>query len=142
MPPQWASNTQSWDGQVPTVGMLTQLLASCRIHYPGDECSTFQFSLAPKLRRQLELEKSRYLKKSEDDCQELAGYLLGKRPCLEPDLVGFSKPVLIHLEQALEIVSQIWVQLYQNKDLSAHMRQVQALLNKHHSDRSHLHVSP
>jgi hypothetical protein len=141
MPPRWASYTQFRDGQVPTVGMLTQLLASCRIPYPGDERSTFQFSLAPKLRRQLELEESRYLKKSEDDCQELAGYLLGKWPCLEPDLVGFSKPVLINLEQALEIVSPIWVQLYQNKDLSEHMRQVQALLNKHHSDRKFTFMS-
>lgn len=133
--PRWPSYTYFRDGQIPTAEILINLLNPCRIPYPGDERSTFQFSLAPKMRRKLELEESRYLKKSDDDCKELASYLLRQWPCLEPDLVGFCKPALLDLEKALEAIRPLWLQLYQNADLSKHIQQVQAILNKHHSDR-------
>lgn len=135
IPPEWPVYTHFRDGEVPTVGMLTDLLDPCRITYPGDERTTFQFSLAPKMRRKLELQESTYLKKSGDDCKELADYFLGQWPCLEPNLVGFCNPVLLDLEKALEVIRPLWLQLYQNVDLSRHIRQVQALLDRHRSDR-------
>lgn len=135
IPPEWPSYMHFRDGVVPTVGMLTDLLDPCRIPYPGDERNTFQFSLAPKMRRKLELEESRYLKKTADDCKELAEHFLDQWPCLEPNLIGFCNPVLLDLEKALEVIRPLWLQLYQNVDLSGHIRQVQAILDKHHSDR-------
>ena len=134
-PPEWPIYTHFRDGVVPMVGILTDLLDPCRIPYPGDDRAKFQFSLAPKMRRKLELEESRYLKKSADDCKELADYFLEQWPCSEPSLVGFCNPVLLDLQKALEVIRPLWLQLHQNVDLSRHVRQVQAILDKHHSDR-------
>ena len=139
--PQWPSYMHFRDGVVPNVGMLINLLDPCRIPYPGDERSIFQFSLAPKMRRKLELEEAKYLAKSADDCEELAEHFLGQWPCLEPNLMGFHNPVLLDLEKALELIRPLWLQLYQNVDLSSHIRQVQAILDKHRSDRNFEFVS-
>lgn len=135
MAPQWPGYTQFREGEVPTVQLLTELLDSCRVPYPGDERSTFESLLAPKLRKKLELEEARYLKRSEDDCKVLAAFILKQWPCLEPNLVGFCDPVLVELENALEVIRPLWVRLYQNLDLSDHIRQVQGLLNKYQVDR-------
>jgi hypothetical protein len=133
--PQWPSYTKFRDGEVPTLQILTELLNSCQIPYPGDERSTFGFSLAPKLRKKLEQEEARYLKKSEDDCKALAAFILKQWPCLEPNIVGFCDPVLVDLAKSLEAIRPIWVRLYQNIDLSDHVIKVQDLLNKHQADR-------
>lgn len=135
IPPQWSIYTLFQDGEVPSVGMLMKLMDCCRYPYSGDERSTFQFSLAYKTRKELELKESRHLKKSYDDCKEVAGHILQQWPCLQPDLVRFDKPVLVNLDKVLEIIRPIWVRLYSNVDLSNHVRQVQNILNKSCSDR-------
>lgn len=137
VPPEWPSYMHFRDGLVPTLRMLTELLDPCRVPYPGDERSTFQFSLAPKLRRKLELEELKHWEKSANDCKELAEHFLGQWPCPEPDLTGFRNAILMNLEQALEIIRPFWLQLYQNVDLSRHTRQVQAILDRHRSDRQY-----
>lgn len=133
--PEWPSYMHFRDGVVPTAGMLIEVLDSCRIPYPGDERTTFEFSLAPKMQRKLELQELRYLEKSANDCKELVGHFLGQWPCHEPNLMGFCNPVLLDLEKALELIRPLWLQLYQNVDLSRHIREVQAILEKHRSDR-------
>lgn len=133
--PEWPNYMHFRDGLVPTTGMLIDLLDPCRTPYPGDERTTFAFSLAPKMRRKLELQELRYREKSANDCKELAGHFFGQWPCLEPSLMGFCDPVLLDLEKALELIRPLWLQLYQNVDLSRHIREVQALLERHRSDR-------
>lgn len=141
IPPEWPLYTNFRDGIIPSVGMLTDLLDPCRIPYPGDDRTTFQFSLAPKMRRKLALQESRYMQRSADDCKQLADYFLGQWPCLEPTLVGFCNPVYVDLQMALEVIRPLWLQLYQNVELSKHIRQVQVILDKHHSDRKFDFVS-
>lgn len=129
-PPKWPCYIQFRNGQFPRIDYLLQLMKPYTVPYPGDDRSTFGFSLSAKQRRKLEALENAHMAQVEDDCKSLAQFLLGQWPCLEPSIEKFSRPVLLDIEKALEVIRGEWQRMFQNMELSQHILQVQGVLDR------------
>ena len=130
-PPKWPSYIHFRQNQVPRTDYLLQLIKPCCIPYPGDERSTFQYSLSSKQRRRLEVAELAYEQETEDQSKTLAQFLLHQWPCMEPTTEGFALPILVDVPKAMEIIRPEWQRLFQNLELSQYTQQVQLVLDRH-----------
>ena len=130
-PPKWPSYSQFRQNQIPHVDYLLQLMKSCCLPYPDDERSAIQFKMNPQRRRMLKAATSAHEQQTENDCKDLAQFLLKQWPCVEPTIEGFPRPRLLDPFKAMEIIRPEWARLLYNSELSSHIQLVQHVLDRH-----------
>ena len=127
--PQWPCFTYFRAGQIPTMEILVDLMSSCRIPYGEDERTLFPDALQFKQRRKLELAQREHEKKSEDNCKTFVNYLLLQWPCEEPSMDQSIGLPLLDSEKAYASVKPEWKRLFENYELSEHLKQAQSILD-------------
>ncbi|RDL37029.1 Uncharacterized protein BP5553_04462 [Venustampulla echinocandica] len=130
-PPSWPGYNNFRPDHVPGVDYLVQLMSPCLTPYGGDERSTFEFVLGFKLRKKLECAELAHQQQQKNDATALANFLLEQWPCSELTIEGFSRPVLINIADAMDIIRPEWQRLSQNLELSKYIAQVQLVLDQH-----------
>ena len=131
--PKWPSYIQFRPNQIPHTDYLVQLTSGSCLPYPGDERGIFQDSLSSKMRRKLAAAEAAHDKQAKDDCKALVQLLLVQWPCPQPRFDGFSRPLLLDIPRALEVIYPEWLRLFQNFEFSAHIRAVQQILDSHYT---------
>ena len=128
--PEWGSFTEFRKGQVPTVDYLVDLMSPSILAYPQDERSLIGgISLNTKQRRKLEMAQFKYEKETKEGCKSLAKYLLSQWPCQTPSPPNHNDYQNINLESASLLVQSKWQLLFKNYELSAHLQDVQRILD-------------
>ncbi|KAI9734261.1 MAG: hypothetical protein M1834_002365 [Cirrosporium novae-zelandiae] len=136
-PPKWPSYTQFRQNQIPSIDHLFPLMKDCCFPYPDDDRDTLQdLKLSFKQRKKFEAAELAHERQTESDCKALAQFLLEQWPCLEPTIEGFSRPVLVNVAQAMEMIRPEWKRLFQNMELSYHIQQVQLILDRHRTEKN------
>ena len=133
-PPSWPSYSQFRQNQIPHSEYLILLAKPYCISYSGDERSRLQPILSSKQRKEYEAAKRAHVQQRLKDCEAIAKYLIDQWPCPEPTVKGFSKPVLVDLAGALEVIRPEWLRLLQNLELSRYIQAVQLFLNSRQAE--------
>ncbi|KAH7319411.1 hypothetical protein BKA65DRAFT_101684 [Rhexocercosporidium sp. MPI-PUGE-AT-0058] len=129
-PPVYPAYSAFRQNHIPDLAYIIQLLKPCLITYGGDERTTAEFNISLKMRKRLEASELAHNKQLDKDTMALAGFLLKQWPCAEPNLEGFTTAVLIDMSQAIGIIRQEWLRLFQNVQLSAYVSQIQPILDR------------
>ncbi|KAL2063392.1 hypothetical protein VTL71DRAFT_5197 [Oculimacula yallundae] len=132
VPPVHSAYLTFRQNQIPDAAYIIDLLKPCLVTYAGDERTSTEFNISLKMRKRLEALETAHNKQLDEDAKSLAEFLLKQWPCAEPSLEGFTARVMIDLSQAISIIRQEWLRLFQNLELSAYLSQVQLSLDKHH----------
>ncbi|KAI9833796.1 MAG: hypothetical protein M1819_003531 [Sarea resinae] len=128
--PKWPSYKQFKMNQIPHINYLLQLMKACCLPF-AEEWNTLGLNIGPKQRRKIEMAKLAHEEQTQSDCKELARFLLEQWPCQEPKIEGFSRPVLLNIQLALDVIRPEWERLFYNIELSRHIQQVQLVLDRH-----------
>lgn len=115
--------------QIPTTGFLTQLMKAYRTPYPEDERSLLSVAMNPKQKRKLEIAQLNFEARSEESCKVLATHLYSQWPCREPCINELDELPLLDSEKAFLAIKPEWERLFDNQQLSEHIRCVQKILN-------------
>ncbi|KAF5027163.1 hypothetical protein F66182_736 [Fusarium sp. NRRL 66182] len=129
--PQWDEYDHFQPNQAPQLDYLLQLLKPYRAAQPEDEAQGLGQFASGKLLRKLQIERAKHESKVEEDCKYFSNHLLSQWPCLEPTADGLSRPVLIDIAPALEVIRPEWRRLFMNRDLAEHVKDFQAILDRH-----------
>ncbi|KAM7221941.1 hypothetical protein V8F06_002692 [Rhypophila decipiens] len=96
----------------------------------GDELASFASS---KQLRKMRASHDAYQARIAGHCKYLAEFILTQWPCSKPDVSSVDPDLLINVEAAMDAIQPEWLRLYQNMELSAHLDEVQKILNDRHS---------
>ncbi|CZT03079.1 uncharacterized protein RAG0_09953 [Rhynchosporium agropyri] len=132
-PPVYTAYLNFRQNHVPDLAYIIELLKPCLVEYGSDERTSGDFTVSLKMRRRLEALELAHNRQLEKDTKCLAEFLLNQWPCAEPSLEEFTNGVMIDLSQAIGIIRQEWLCLFQNLELSGYVSQIQSILNQHHS---------
>ncbi|KAF5002203.1 hypothetical protein FDECE_10694, partial [Fusarium decemcellulare] len=139
--PAWEEFDHFQPQQAPQLDYMLQLLKPFRALPPEDDLEALGALSSAKLRRKLQLERSKHEARVEEDCKLFANHLLAQWPCLEPSVGGLPRSVLIEIGPALEVIRPEWRRLFMNRDLAQHLEEVQIVLNRRSSEDPY-HPSP
>ncbi|KAF4999120.1 hypothetical protein FGRMN_2683 [Fusarium graminum] len=128
--PQWDEFDHFQPNQSPQLDYLLQLLKPHRVAPPEDDTMGLGQYSSGKLLRKLQIERAKHESKVGEDCKFLANHLLSQWPCLEPNVSGLSRSLLIDIGPALETIRPEWKRLYMNRDLAEHLKDFQAILDR------------
>ncbi|KAM0348261.1 hypothetical protein ACHAPU_004229 [Fusarium lateritium] len=128
--PQWDEFDHFQPNQAPQLDYLLQLLKPYRVAPPEDDAMGLGQYSSGKLLRKLQIERAKHESKVEEDCKFLANHLLSQWPCLEPNVSGLSRSLLIDIGPALETIRPEWKRLFMNRDLAEHLKDFQAILDR------------
>ncbi|KAM5341666.1 hypothetical protein ACJ41O_014697 [Fusarium nematophilum] len=131
--PPWDEFDHFQPHQSPQLDYLLQLLKPFKAPPPENDAQALEEFSSAKLRRKLQLERSKHETRVEEDCKLFANHLLSQWPCLEPTVGGLPRSVLIDIGPALEVIRPEWRRLYMNRDLTEHVQQVQSILDRRSS---------
>ncbi|KAF7562130.1 hypothetical protein G7046_g2016 [Stylonectria norvegica] len=131
--PEWEEYSNYNCGQVPKLDHLLQLLKPFGTPQPEDDRLILEEFSSAKQRRKLQIERSKYELKVEEDVKFFANFLLRQWPCLQPSAENLSSPILLDVGAALEAIRPGWRQLFQNLDLTRHLQSVQEILDQRSS---------
>lgn len=133
-PPEWSSYIEFRQSEIPDIKYLLPLIKPYCVPYPGDERSTLQSRLSSKQIKKFEAAELAHEQQTEIDSQRLAEFLIDQWPCFEPTIQGFSRPALVDVTEALEIINAKWQVLFRNLELSRYIEQVQLILDSHRAE--------
>lgn len=128
--PKWDEFDHFQPNQAPQLDYILHLLKPYRVAAPENDAMGLGQYSSGKLLRKLQIEQAQHEAKVEDDCKYLANHLLNQWPCLEPNVSGLSRSVLIDIGPALEVIRPEWKRLFMNKDLTEHLKEVQTILDR------------
>ncbi|KAM0429919.1 hypothetical protein ACHAQK_010892 [Fusarium lateritium] len=128
--PQWDEFDHFQPNQTPQLDYLLQLLKPHKVAPPEDDALGLGQYSSGKLLRKLQIERAKHESKVEEDCKFLANHLLSQWPCLEPNVGGLSRSLLIDIGPALEVIRPEWKRLFMNRDLAEHLNDFQAILDR------------
>ncbi|KAF5720872.1 hypothetical protein FGLOB1_508 [Fusarium globosum] len=128
--PKWDEFDHFQPNQAPQLDYILHLLKPYRVAAPENDAMGLGQYSSGKLLRKLQIEQAKHEAKVEDDCKYLANHLLNQWPCLEPNVSGLSRSVLIDIGPALEVIRPEWKRLFMNKDLTEHLKEVQTILDR------------
>jgi hypothetical protein len=128
--PQWDEFDHFQPNQVPQLDYLIQLLKPHRVAPPDDDAMGLGQYSSGKLLRKLQIERAKHESKVEEDCKFLANHLLSQWPCLEPNVGELSRSLLVDIGPALEVIRPEWKRLFMNRDLTEHLNDFQAILDR------------
>ncbi|KAF9768636.1 hypothetical protein IL306_014028 [Fusarium sp. DS 682] len=129
--PKWDEFDHFQPNQAPQLDYILQLLKPYRVAAPENDASGLGQYSSGKLLRKLQIEQAKHEAKVEEDCKYFANHLLSQWPCLEPNVSGLSRSVLIDIGPALEVIRPEWKRLFMNRDLAEHLKAVQTILDRH-----------
>ncbi|KAF2802818.1 uncharacterized protein BDZ99DRAFT_428253 [Mytilinidion resinicola] len=129
-PPQWPSYNHFRKDQHPRSDHLIQLMKPCREAYTNEVKDALGSTLSYKQRKKYELEEMQHETLVRKQCESFADFLLAQWPCVEPSLTGFSLDILLDCEMAMAAIKPEWFRWFQNIQLSAHVFQAQAILDR------------
>jgi hypothetical protein len=119
----------------PELGDIVRLIQPFKTPPPCVDGEDLGQYMNAKQRRKIFQAREAHLRKSEQGCRSLAESLLLQWPCSEPNVSDLaSSDLLIDFDEAMEAVRPIWLNLYQNKELSDHLSLVQDIFHHHHSN--------
>ncbi|KAK4169727.1 hypothetical protein QBC43DRAFT_37606 [Cladorrhinum sp. PSN259] len=137
--PPWPSYFNFRQEGSPKLEDFIKYIQYYKIEAPKNDFEGFGSLINAKQRRKLQAEKDAHDKRSEDDCRYLAKFLLAQWPCQKPGLVGLVRnDLLVDVNSALQAIEGEWLRLYQNMELSLHLKQVQVILDKHRSTSDYI----
>jgi hypothetical protein len=128
--PKWDEFDHFQLNQAPQLDYILHLLKPYRVAAPENDAMGLGQYSSGKLLRKLQIEQAKHEAKVEDDCKYLANHLLSQWPCLEPNVSGLSRSVLIDIGPALEVIRPEWKRLFMNRDLTEHLKEVQTILDR------------
>ncbi|KAK4234701.1 hypothetical protein C8A03DRAFT_18447 [Achaetomium macrosporum] len=133
--PSWPSYFNfRLDGE-PQLDDIAKLITPFKTPAPKDDGEELGQLMNAKQRRKIKEAKEAFEMRAEEHCRYLAKFLLAQWPCREPDMSILPRnDLLVDTSAALEAVRPEWLRLYQNRELSAHLKQVQQILDQHRSD--------
>ncbi|KXX81310.1 hypothetical protein MMYC01_201930 [Madurella mycetomatis] len=132
--PPWHSYFNFRPDSNPTLEGICTIIKPFKVPVPKDDTDELSMLMPAKQRRKMKGVKDAHELRSEEDCRYLAKFFLAQWPCPEPNLSKLPRTdLLVDINAALEAIKLEWLRLYQNRELSVHLRQVQHILNKHHS---------
>ncbi|KIV78786.1 hypothetical protein PV11_06396 [Exophiala sideris] len=126
--PSWPSYTQFRPGFHPKVDYLLQLLGPCALSNANND----SLVLTQRERKALDYAKRAHQTRASHDMDRLAQFFCAQWPCPQPSVEGFSSPVL-NLSRAVSLVAVEWHAMFQNHEFEEHLRQVQVVLDRHHT---------
>ena len=133
--PPWPSYINFRPDSNPGVNDISKLTHSFRTPAPEDDGELLGLLITAKQRRKMKVMKDAHEMRSDEDCRYFAQFLLAQWPCREPDLSKLPRAdLLVDIRAALEVIRPEWLRLFDNRELSVHLDQVQVILNRHHSD--------
>jgi len=132
--PPWPQYLHFQPDQVPTVDYLAQLMKPFRAPAPEDDRHTLNQFMSGKELRKMREEKLKHERKSEQDCRDLAEFLLRQWPSAEPSVSGLTGSFLVDISATLNAIRPEWTRLFHNYELSLHIKTVQAVLDHRQSD--------
>ncbi|KAK3984329.1 hypothetical protein QBC44DRAFT_388524 [Cladorrhinum sp. PSN332] len=137
--PLWSSYFNFRQDSSPNSEDLVKLILPCRVQPPKHDFEAFGMLISAKQRRKLQADKDAHEIRGENDCCQLAKFFLAQWPCQQPQLSGLARDdLLVDVTAALEAIQGEWLRLYQNTELSSHLKEVQAILDKHRSTSDHV----
>ncbi|KAL5609418.1 hypothetical protein FOVSG1_004099 [Fusarium oxysporum f. sp. vasinfectum] len=128
--PKWDEFDHFQPNQAPQLDYILHLLKPYRVAAPENDAMGLGQYSSGKLLRKLQIEQAKHEAKVEEDCKYLANHLLSQWPCLEPNVSGLSRSVLIDIGPALEVIRPEWKRLFMNRDLTEHLKEVQTILDR------------
>uniref|UniRef100_A0A0D2XII0 ubiquitinyl hydrolase 1 n=1 Tax=Fusarium oxysporum (strain Fo5176) TaxID=660025 RepID=A0A0D2XII0_FUSOF len=128
--PKWDEFDHFQPNQAPQLDYILHLLKPYRVAVPENDAMGLGQYSSGKLLRKLRIEQAKHEAKVEEDCKYLANHLLSQWPCLEPNVSGLSRSVLIDIGPALEVIRPEWKRLFMNRDLTEHLKEVQTILDR------------
>ncbi|KAK7426297.1 hypothetical protein QQZ08_007198 [Neonectria magnoliae] len=128
--PVWDEYKNFQPDQVPQLDYILNLLKPFRMPPPENDIAGLEEFASAKQKRKWQTERLNHERKVEEDCKTLANLLLEQWPCLEPTDRELPVSLLIDVNSALEAIRPEWRRLYMNTDLTAHLRQVQTILDR------------
>ena len=135
-PPKWPQYMNFRYNHAPNTEYLVQLMKSCCTPYPGDERSELRHTISSKMRKKFEAAELAHWQQAENDCKVFAQLLVEQWPCEEPTIEGLPRLHLINVSQAMDVIKPEWLRLFQNTELSNHIKQVQHILDQHHTAKT------
>lgn len=133
--PTWPSYFNFHPDSEPKVDFIAKLIHPFRIPAPEDDGEQLGMLITAKQRRKMKVAKDVHEMRSEQDCQYLAKCLVAQWPCREPDRSNVARTdLLVDITAALQVIHPEWLRLFQNRDLSLHLNQVQHILNCRRSE--------
>lgn len=130
--PAWPVYKGFKEKEIPQAEYLQQLMQLSLTSYEGDKLSKLDLNFPAKQRKKFDALQRAFEQQQEKDSKMLADFLLHQWPCPEPTIEGFTKSVLLDIQQAMEDIRPEWLRLFQNLGLSRYVSQVQDVLDKHH----------
>ncbi|KAF6522392.1 hypothetical protein HZS61_013920 [Fusarium oxysporum f. sp. conglutinans] len=128
--PKWDEFDHFQPNQAPQIDYILHLLKPYRVAAPENDAMGLGQYSSGKLLRKLQIEQAKHEAKVEEDCKYLANHFLSQWPCLEPNVSGLSRSVLIDIGPALEVIRPEWKRLFMNRDLTEHLKEVQTILDR------------
>ncbi|CAG1966350.1 unnamed protein product [Fusarium graminearum] len=132
--PQWEEFEHFQPNQTPQLDYVLQLLKPYKVAPEESVAAGLGQYSSGKVLRKLQIERAKHESKVEDDCKFFANHLLSQWPCLEPTVSGLERSLLIDIGPALEAIRPEWRRLFMNRDLAEHVKEVQAILDRHTLD--------
>lgn len=134
LPTPWAAYVNFRTNTTPQLDDLVRLTMPHRILQPAQHGGELEEFLSSKQRRSRKAIADACDLRSEADCRYFAQFLLQQWPCEEPGIAALSrKDLLVDTQAALEVIQPEWRRLFRNNELSNHLVQVQAILDRHRS---------
>lgn len=134
--PPWEEFDHFKPDQSPHLGLLLHLIEPFKSEKQEHDIEALEEFASMKLRKKFRNERSKFATKVDEDCHYFANLLLEQWPCLEPSTQGLSRSVLLDVGAALETIRPEWKRMYQNLDLTEHLREVQRILDRRFSTQS------
>ncbi|KAK3356620.1 hypothetical protein B0T25DRAFT_603140 [Lasiosphaeria hispida] len=132
--PSWSSYFNFRPGAAPEIEGIARLLYPYKLAKPEEDLDGLEHMLSAKLRRKRKSAKKAYEMKAEEDCRYVAGSFVAQWPCREVDLSTIARTdLLVDLGRAMEVISPEWLRLFQNHELSEHLKKAQSIMDAHHS---------
>ncbi|KAK4227346.1 hypothetical protein QBC38DRAFT_417082 [Podospora fimiseda] len=132
--PPWTSYFNFRRDSSPNLDDLVRLILPSKVQAPKHDFEAFGAMIGGKQHRKLQAEKDAHERRSEKDCCLVANFFLDQWPCQKPNLSKLEHHnLLVDADAALEAIQGEWLRLYQNMELSSHLKQVQTILDRHRS---------
>lgn len=132
--PLWPEYTHFQPDQAPRAEYLLHLMKPFQTTPPEDDRSAIYELMSAKEVRKMREAKSKHAEKANADAKTFADFLVAQWPCAEPSVSGLAETLLLDVASALGAIRPEWLRLFQNKELSDHLRAVQEILKRRYSD--------
>ncbi|KAL8827548.1 MAG: hypothetical protein Q9191_003115 [Dirinaria sp. TL-2023a] len=129
-PPTWPSYTLFRYKQAPDMGHLCRLIKDSCVPYPGDERELLRGRMYFTARKELEQRQKEHEQQAQNDMKMFVQSVLEQWPHPDLQVQEFSKPLLLDISKAMEVIQPEWQRLLRNQDLSDYVEKVQVVLDR------------